>query len=130
LSGERKINDAVRKHGRQAVALPDGLAEHSARRQRAEIPIDGNGNERRDPAKGLNGAHGTAPFSSSSPSPAKGTVKREFAWLVGAATRKGPRDGFSDAANTAAHTRLLTPWKRRLLLEAPATTSQNAKAEN
>jgi hypothetical protein len=42
--------------------------------------------------------------------------RKTGAWF----TCAGPTDQFSDAANTAAHTRLLTPWKRGLLLEAPA----------
>jgi hypothetical protein len=42
-------------------------------------------------------------------------------------TVKGDHWQFSDAANAMAHTRLLTPWKRGLLLEAPATTARKAK---
>jgi hypothetical protein len=58
LSLYAKINDAVRKDGGQAIALPGSLAKHAARRQRAKIPKDDEGNERCDTAKGLNGAHG------------------------------------------------------------------------
>lgn len=35
----------------------------------------------------------------------------------------GPAAEFRDSANAMAHTRLLTPWKRGLLLEAPSSSA-------